>query len=146
MTRQDERLKSNEETIRLYQQELENRAVRIKRLELQLSMQSDQIYTLKKEASQKKTTSPTESTTITSSTSTTITSDDSPPQLHTTPVTTTSTTPPCGDDNATLAAALRKAKEELAVMAAEHSRTAAELSSMTETMLRYKAIGELYFT
>lgn len=135
MTRQDERIKSNEETIRLYQQELENRALRIKRLEMQLSMQSDQIYTLKKEASQKKISSPTSESTAspTTSTSTTISSDDASSHLH---------LPSVDDNNVTLTAALRKAKEDLAVMAAEHNRTAAELSAMTETMLRYKAVAE----
>jgi len=134
ITRQDERIKSNEETIRLYQQELENRALRIKRLEMQLSMQSDQIYTLKKEMSQKKISSPTSEST--STTTTTATNDDSSPLSS--PTSPSSS----GDDNASLVVALRKAKEELAVMAAEHSRTAAELSTMTDTMLRYKAVAE----
>lgn len=49
LTRQEERIKQNEETFGLYQKELETRALRIKRLEMQLSIQSDKMVTLKKE-------------------------------------------------------------------------------------------------
>ena len=47
VSRQEEIIKSNEETFKLYQQELENRALRIKRLEMQVATQSEQIIQLK---------------------------------------------------------------------------------------------------
>lgn len=47
-----------------------------------------------------------------------------------------------GKDSGDLAIALRKAMDNLAVMASEHSRTAGELSEATEKMLQYKSIAE----
>ena len=137
--RQEERIKANEETFKLYQNELENRALRIKRLEMQLSIQSDQIYSLKKEAARLKC----ERTPPASPNTLGFSSSASPESSHS-----ASTVPEdsSSSSSSSSAAAAAELKEALATMAAEHSRTAAELSAVNETLLHYKTLGTTAFT
>ena len=133
--RQEERIKANEETFKLYQNELENRALRIKRLEMQLSIQSDQIYSLKKEVARLKC----ERTPPASPNTLGFSSSASPESSHS-----ASTVPEdssSSSSSSAAAAAAAELKEALATMAAEHSRTAAELSAVNETLLHYKTLG-----
>ena len=132
LVRQEERIKANEETFKLYQNELENRALRIKRLEMQLSIQSDQIYSLKKEAARLKC----ERTPPASPNTLGFSSSASPESSHS-----ASTVPEDSSSSSSSAAAAAELKEALATMAAEHSRTAAELSAVNETLLHYKTLG-----
>ena len=140
LVRQEERIKANEETFKLYQNELENRALRIKRLEMQLSIQSDQIYSLKKEAARLKC----ERTPPASPNTLGFSSSASPESSHS-----ASTVPEdssSSSSSSSSAAAAAELKEALATMAAEHSRTAAELSAVNETLLHYKTLGTTAFT
>ena len=135
--RQEERIKANEETFKLYQNELENRALRIKRLEMQLSIQSDQIYSLKKEAARLKC----ERTPPASPNTLGFSSSASPESSHSASTVPEDSSSSSSSSAAAAAAAAAELKEALATMAAEHSRTAAELSAVNETLLHYKTLG-----
>lgn len=135
LVRQEERIKANEETFKLYQNELENRALRIKRLEMQLSIQSDQIYSLKKELARLKC----ESTPPASPNNIIFNSSSASPQSSHS----ASTVPEdsSSSSSSSSSAELWKVKEALAIMASEHSKTAAELSAVNETIMHYKTLG-----